>query len=762
MGIHAAVRGIGGLASEPLRYSFAEAAEIEPDRRADIVGGKGAALARMTDLGLPVPPGFTLTTAACREVMQRGWFAELDADLIAGLRDLESTMGRVLGDPSSPLLVSVRSGAPISMPGMMDTVLNAGITEDVAAALSREAGDRRFGWDTYRRFVQSYALVVLGADAEVIRAALERAVGTDEGRSLDADGLATAVRGFRAELDADGYDIPSDPEEQVRAAVRAVFASWDSDRARVYRLVEGIADDLGTAATVQAMTFGNLGARSGTGVAFSRDPSTGAPGLVGDFLVGAQGEDVVAGTHTTQPIAQLRAEWPEVADQLDEAATLLERELADLADIEFTVEDGRFWLLQVRRGKRSPRAALTLAIDMAEDPDFPLTRAEAVDRVAELLDNPPTEPNPDAVPESDDEVLATGLAASPGRAVGAVCTSIDEAVAAGERGIDIVLFRRETSPADIAGMAAARGLVTTLGGIVSHAAVVARGWGVPAVVGVQGIEVDAAGILLGAERIPNGAIVTVDGDDGRILRGAHASERRELAAVRVLRGWQDEIDAHSHSDVDRGDGEVATAETCERVLALKGMGSAEAVADVLGCPTGDVETVIAALVASDEAQELPGGRVRPLPPLVARVDERFAADARRLGSVVEPLLHDFHAVNDAFKVVVTAWQMREVDGETVPNDHADVAYDAGVISRLRDEIHRDICPIVETVAGAEPRFSRYVARLDAALRAVEAGDTQMVAHPLRDSYHTVWFELHEELIRLSGRNRADEAAAGRA
>jgi pyruvate,orthophosphate dikinase len=204
MGIHAAVRGIGGLASEPLRYSFAEAAEIEPDRRADIVGGKGAALARMTDLGLPVPPGFTLTTAACREVMQRGWFAELDADLIAGLRDLESTMGRVLGDPSSPLLVSVRSGAPISMPGMMDTVLNAGITEDVAAALSREAGDRRFGWDTYRRFVQSYALVVLGADAEVIRAALERAVGTDEGRSLDADGLATAVRGFRAELDADG------------------------------------------------------------------------------------------------------------------------------------------------------------------------------------------------------------------------------------------------------------------------------------------------------------------------------------------------------------------------------------------------------------------------------------------------------------------------------------------------------------------------------------------------------------------------------
>jgi pyruvate,orthophosphate dikinase len=750
------------VSTEPLRFSFAEAGDIDADRRPAIVGGKGAALARMTAMGLPVPPGFTLTTGACREVLANGWFDQLDAELIAGVRELEDAIGRRLGDPSAPLLVSVRSGAPISMPGMMDTVLNAGITEAVADALGRAAGDERFGWDTYRRFVQSYVGVVLGADREMLRAALEHAVGSDEGAALGGADLARAVVAFRDDLVAAGYEIPADPENQIRSAAQAVFASWGSDRARVYREVEGISADLGTAATVQAMTFGNLGSRSGTGVAFSRDPSTGAPGLVGDFLVGAQGEDVVAGTHATQPISQLRAEWPEIADELDAAADMLERDLADLADIEFTVEDGTFWLLQVRRGKRSARAALRIAIDMADEADFPLDRAEAVARVVDLLDHPPTEPNPDAVPESADDVLATGLAASPGRAVGVVCTTIDEAVAAGAAGSDIVLFRRETSPADIAGMAAARALVTTLGGIVSHAAVVARGWGVPAVVGVAGVQVEGDGIRVDGIAIPSGTIVTVDGDTGRILRGAHAADRRELDEVRVLRAWRDEIDAHSHTEVASKPGEAASPEACERVLALKGMGSAEAVADVLGCPTEDVEAVIAGLVAAADAQELPAGRVRLLPAAIARVDERFAADAVRIGPTIEPLLDDFHTVNDRFKEVVTAWQMKERGGDMVPNEHDDPAYDEAVIARLRTEIHAAIEPIIAAVVDAEPRFERYVDRLAVALDAVEGGDAQMVAHPLRDSYHTVWFELHEELIRLSGRNRADEAAAGRA
>ena len=750
------------MTAAELRYSFVAAADLDADLRPEVVGGKGAALARMTAMGLPVPPGFTLTTDACRRVLAEGWFDELEGELVAGLRDLEATIGRRLGDTQAPLLVSVRSGAPISMPGMMDTVLNAGITEEIAVALGEATGEPRFGWDTFRRFVQSYATVVLGADDERVREALRSALGEDEGQSLEAPALRAAVLRFRDDVAAAGFEIPVEPEHQIRDATRAVFASWDSERAQIYREVEKIDAHLGTAATVQAMTFGNLGERSGTGVAFSRDPSTGARELVGDFLVGAQGEDVVAGTHTTKPISELRAEWPSIADELDAASALLERDLADLADIEFTVEDGVFWLLQVRRGKRSPKAALRLAIDMAEDPDFPLDRADAVARVGDLLDDPPTEPNPDSVPEAESDVLAAGLAASPGRAVGAVVTTIDEAVAAGEQGDDIILFRRETSPADIAGMAAARGLVTTLGGVVSHAAVVARGWGVPAVVGVGGIEVEADGILVDGTRISAGTLVTVDGDAGRVLLGAHPGERRQLDEVRVLRQWRDDLEPEPAAGPPVEGGESATSETCERVLALKGMGSAEAVAEILGCPVDAVESVIGGLVAAEDAQELPGGRVRLMPPAIARVDERFAVDAVRLRPVIEPLLDDFHAVNDLFKLVVTSWQMREIDGETVPNDHGDADYDALVIRRIREEIHAGIVPVLAAVAHAEARFGRYRQRLEAALDAIESGDAQMVAHPLRESYHTVWFELHEELIRLSGRNRADEAAAGRA
>ena len=745
---------------QQLRYSFADAATIDDQHRAEVVGGKGAALARMTAMGLPVPPGFTLTTDACRQVMHSGWFTALDDELLAGIAALEAQMQRRLGDPDSPLLVSVRSGAPISMPGMMDTVLNAGMTEDVARALCAASGDERFGWDTYRRFVQSYATVVAGADDESARALLHTHLGDDEGASLDGAALAAAAQAFRVALADAGYPIPTDPRTQIQAAVAAVFASWGSDRARVYREIESISADLGTAATIQAMTFGNLGSRSGTGVAFSRDPSTGEARIVGDFLVGAQGEDVVAGTHATQPISELRAVWPEIADELDAASALLERDLTDLADIEFTVEDGTFWLLQVRRGKRSPRAALRIAIDMAEASEFPLSRAEALGRVSEILLDPPTAA---ADPAADDgEVLASGLAASPGRAVGAVCTDIDAAIAAGARGDDIILFRRETAPADIAGMAAARGLVTTLGGLVSHAAVVARGWGVPAVVGVDGIEIEAEGIRVDDSWIAAGTVVTVDGDLGIVMTGAHPGAYAELSEVRVLRAWQEEA---ANAGPVGGAGnreEPVSAQECERLLALKGMGSADVVAAILGCTSDAVQPLIDALVAAEEAQELPGGRVRLLPVAIARVDALYQSDAARLTPVIEPLLHDFHAANDRFKEIVTSWQLREVGGETVPNDHEDAVYDTAVIDALAAEIHTVIVPIVEVVAEAEPRMQRYLVRFVDALDALRAGDGQMMAHPLKDSYHTVWFELHEELIRLSGRNRADESAAGRA
>lgn len=746
-----------------LFYSFADADGLDDDARTALLGGKGAALARMTAMGLPVPPGFTLTTTACNRVSADGWFVALDTALATGLAGLEEAVGRRLGTGPMPLLVSVRSGAPVSMPGMMDTVLNAGMTDEVAEALGVATGDAWFGWDTCRRFVQSYASVVLGASEELVRSISEACLGPEEGRGLTPAALAAATAEMRARLAAEGHEIPTDPVAQIKAAVAAVFDSWGSERARVYREVEGISESLGTAATVQAMTFGNLGDRSGTGVAFTRDPATGAPGIVGDFLVGAQGEDVVAGTHTTRPVAELRAVWPDVADQLDAAAARLEQDLVDLADIEFTVEDGALWMLQVRRGKRSPRASLRIAIDLAEDPGFPLGRAEALERVEDILDDPPTESNPVAFGGREPDVLASGIAASPGRVVGKLCTDIDDAIARGARGERIILVRRETSPADIAGMAEAAGLVTTLGGLVSHAAVVARSWGLPAVVGVGGLAVEADGIRVGERRFPAGETLTVDGDRGHLLLGDHRSEELEVEEVRILRRWRDELAASAAvSPGATPSPGFVTIEACERVLALKGMGSAASIAEVLGCGADEVQPLIAELVASESAQELPGDRVRLLSTAIARVDERFAAEAVRMGPTIDSLMDGFHAVNDRFKEVVTAWQMRDVDGKTVPNGHDDAEYDAFVISGLRRDVHATIVPIIEQIAAAESRFERYVDRLDAALEAIDDGDVQMVAHPLRDSYHSVWFELHEELIRLTGRNRADEAAAGRA
>jgi pyruvate,orthophosphate dikinase len=736
-------------------YSFADGASLPDADRVAEMGGKGAALARMTALGLPVPPGFTLTTGACHRVLADGWSDDLDAVLAEGVAALEATLDRRLGDGDRPLLVSVRSGAPISMPGMMDTVLNAGMTDAVAEALGHGCGDARFGWDTARRFVQSYAAVVLHAPSELLSGLSRRHLGADEGASLDDEGLRAAGVALRSDLETAGYEIPDDPAAQIRAAVEAVFASWNSDRAQVYRDVEGIDASLGTAATVQAMTFGNLGDRSGTGVVFSRDPSTGAPGMIGDFLVGTQGEDVVAGTHQTEPISAMAQRWPSLSTELEEMVDALETDLTDLADIEFTVEEGTLWLLQVRRGKRSPRAALRIAIDMVEDTNFPLDAETALERIAPQLADPPMVPV--ATDDVAGEELTSGLAGSPGLVAGAICTDVDEAIAAGGRGEAVILVRRETSPADVAGMAAARGIVTAFGGLVSHAAVVARGWGVPAVVGASDLDVRTDGVSVNGRFLANGTVITVNGDDGAILLGAHVPAMEEVPELAVVRGW-----AESTAPAPSAPTEQIDEREVERVLGLKGMGDAATVANILDVESDAVAALLAALVESGDAQELPQGRVRLLPDAVARVTAMYAADAARLSAQIEPVMDRFHVVNDAFKQVVTDWQMRTVDGAQTPNDHTDVAHDAGITARLRTEIHAGIEPIIAEVSAADPRLGRYTARLVAALEAVEAGEADMFAHPLKDSYHTVWFELHEELIRLSGRNRADEAAAGRA
>ncbi|MFK8024449.1 MAG: pyruvate, phosphate dikinase [Ilumatobacter sp.] len=743
-----------------LGMSFLSAGGLDATARAGVLGGKGAALAQMVSLGLPVPPGFTLTTTACHAFADNGWSADLDLAVVEGLRELEASTGRRFGDPATPLLVSVRSGAPVSMPGMMDTVLNAGMTIAAASGLCAATGDARFGWDTLRRFLQSYALVVLEAPADRVRSLSEEHLGSDDGQHLDPAQLAAAVQLLDAGLAAAGYAVPDDPQEQVREAAQAVFRSWNSERAKVYRNVEGIDDELGTAATIQAMVFGNLGDRSGTGVAFSRDPSSGEPHLMGDFLQQAQGEDVVAGTHQTLPIAALADLWPDVATELDRTATLLEHELADLVDIEFTVEDGSFWLLQVRRGKRSPRAALRMAIDMADDPDFPLTRTEALERVVDVLADPPMlSSGPSG--SSDVEVLATGLAASPGRGVGVMYTDVDDAVEADARGEAVILIRRETSPADIAGMAVARGIVTTLGGVVSHAAVVARGWGVPAVVGASGLEVLTDGIRIGERFVASGSELTVDGDTGEVIVGAHHADEVEVPEVAVLRAWARDVEVTA-SVTDSRHAEEVTADTVGRALALKGMADADAIAIILGGTVEQVEPVLAALVGAGKASEMPRGRVRATPELKAEIDESYAADAAIVRHDIDAQMEEFHTLDASFKALVTDWQMRTVDGEQIPNDHTDADYDGAIIGRLRADVHPTIGSIVGRVAEAVPRLARYVDRFGAALAAVEGGAVDMVAHPMKDSYHTVWFELHEELIRLSGRTRSDEAAAGRA
>lgn len=744
--------------AEQFGMSFAQGAALAEDTRAAVLGGKGAGLARMVSLGLPVPPGFTFTTEACRAYLATGWSDAMEEALTSCLADLEATTGKRLGDPDNPLLVSVRSGAPISMPGMMDTVLNAGMTFGTAEGLGKATGDTRFGWDTLRRFVQSYVSVVLGAPSDLVREVSEEHLGKDDGASLDAATLETATGALREDFASRGYTVPTDPLEQVRKAVGAVFSSWTCERAQTYRRLENIADDLFTAATVQMMAFGNLGERSGTGVAFSRCPSDGAPGLMGDFLQGAQGEDVVAGTHQTLPISRLAELWPDVTAELEETARLLERDLCDLADIEFTVESGKFWLLQYRKGKRSPRAALRLAIDMAEDPDFPLSREEALERVATILENPPMlAANTDAPTGSkDDHLIAKGLAASPGQAVGALVTSVDEAVAAEGKGEAVILVRRETSPADIGGMAASVGILTTRGGHVSHAAVVARGWGLPAVVGADTIEVKPDGIVIGEQLIPSGTIITVDGSSGEVFLGAHHREEIEAPEVATLKAWRRE-GTDTADDTSQSDGyvEEATEDSVSRVLALKGMGDSAAIAAVLGAPQAEVDKVVGRLVAKDAIIAMPRDRYRPAPETSEKIDTWYRDMAETIKDQIEPQMETFHEVNDTFKGIVTDWQMREVDGAQVINDHTDAEYDASVTGRIATEVHTVITPILAEVSKAHDRLMRYQTRFEQALAKIDEGDKDMVAHPMKDSYHTVWFELHEELIRLSGRVRTE-------
>ena len=502
-------------------YDFEHRHRKPPMQMKALLGGKGANLAEMTSvLGLPVPHGFTITTDACRAYMTGGWPEGLSDEVGSHLLRLERSMGKRLGDPSDPLLVSVRSGAQFSMPGMMDTVLNLGLNDESVKGLAAQTDDERFAYDSYRRFVAMYGRIVLGIDSAAFDEPFERTkkrVGVSGDAEVPPSALADLVGEYKAIVrDETGSPFPDDPEEQLRGAIEAVFASWNGPRAVAYRVRERIPHDLGTAVNVQAMVFGNRDDNSGTGVGFTRDPATGAQGAYGDFLVNAQGEDVVAGIRNTLPLAALKDRFPRIYRELMDIFARLERHYQDMCDTEFTIEQGKLWMLQTRVGKRTGVAALRMAVDMTRQRGWRLTPEEAIGRItADHLDQV-LHPQ---FAGSNLNVIAKGLAASPGAAVGKAYFSADDAAEAAGRGERVILVRTETSPEDVHGMIVSEGILTSRGGLVSHAAVVARGWGKPAVVGAETVRIAGRSFVAGKTTVQEGDIISIDGTTGQVVLG---------------------------------------------------------------------------------------------------------------------------------------------------------------------------------------------------------------------------------------------------
>jgi pyruvate,orthophosphate dikinase len=524
----------------------------------NLLGGKGANLAEMAKLGLPVPPGFTITTEVCTAFYANGrkYPPELEAHVREAMAALEAKAGKRFGDPADPLLVSVRSGARASMPGMMDTVLNLGLNDATAEGLATLSGDARFAYDSYRRFIQMYSDVVLGVGHEHFEEILETTKEDNDYKfdtELTAQDWKGVVAAYKAAVEKTlGRPFPTDPYQQLWGAISAVFESWQSERAKVYRRAHDIPESWGTAVNVQAMVFGNMGETSATGVAFTRNPSTGEKRYYGEYLINAQGEDVVAGIRTPKPITkQTREEMKEAGLSLEEALPDVYRDLAgvfekleahyrDMQDIEFTVERGTLYILQTRSGKRTAKAALKIAVDLAQE--GVISRHEAVMRVdaaqMEQLLHFVIDPN------FERDVICTGLPASPGAAVGRVTFDVDEAERLGKAGVSVILVRNETTPKDINGMRAAKGLLTARGGQTSHAAVVARMWGLPCVCGASAIRIDekAKAFSANGRTIREGDVISIDGAAGEVIAGEAQLVQPELAGdYETLMGWADAV-----------------------------------------------------------------------------------------------------------------------------------------------------------------------------------------------------------------------------
>ena len=529
-------------------YFFGDGRTEGQEGNRNLVGGKGANLAEMVALGIPVPPGFTITTEACTAFYANNeqWAEGLEEQVMENLAKLEQAMGAKFGDAENPLLVSVRSGARVSMPGMMDTVLNLGLNDVTVEALAKKSGNPRFAWDSYRRFIHMYGDVVMGVPHELFEETIAKKraeEGVEQDNELSVEALKALVQEYKAIVkNAAGTLFPDDPIEQLRGAINAVFRSWNGARAIRYRQINNIPHDWGTAVNVQAMVFGNMGETSGTGVAFTRDPSTGENVFYGEYLMNAQGEDVVAGIRTPLPIAELKKGMPEVYAELEKIYKLLENHYKDMQDIEFTIQEGKLYLLQTRTGKRTATAAVRIAVEMVEE--GLIDKRTAVMRVEpEQLDQLL---HPMIDPKAKYEAIAKGLPASPGAAAGRIVFTAEEAEEWKERGEKVILVRNETSPEDIGGMHVAEGILTARGGMTSHAAVVARGMGKCCVAGCSAalIDEEKKTLTFGATVLKEGDWVTLNGSTGEVIVGQVPMVEAQVSGnLGTLLGWADEIRA---------------------------------------------------------------------------------------------------------------------------------------------------------------------------------------------------------------------------
>ena len=656
---------------QPLVYFFGQGRADGTATMKDTLGGKGAGLAEMTNIGIPVPPGFTIPSTVCGTYLATTQFPpQLKAQVEAALQRIEAATGKQFGATDNPLLVSVRSGAALSMPGMMETILNLGLNDTTVAGLERLAGNARFAWDSYRRVVQMYGCVVFDVPKDRFEKRLEAAkhqAGVTRDIDLPVEAFRALVADFKAAITTEtGKPFPDNPIDQLWGAIAAVFESWNTRRAIDYRKLHDIPDTMGTAVTIVAMVFGNMGDDSGTGVVFTRNPSTGENRLYGEYLLNAQGDDVVSGNRNPLPILDLKTAMPQVYGELDRVARTLERHFRDVQDLEFTIERGHLYMLQTRRGQRTGHAAVRIAVEMVDEGT--ITQEEAVARI------PPNDLNqllhPTIDPTEALELLATGLPASPGAASGTVVFNADRAEELGKKGTAVILVRRETSPEDFHGMVAARAIVTARGGMTSHAAVVARGMGKPCVAGAQDIEVDeAAGLFrAGGRAVAEGEWISLDGGTGKIFGGQARLIEPELSDhYNRLMAWADtmrhlrvrvnaDTPADSHRGRDFGAEGIGLCRTehmffegdrlgamREMILAEDETGRKKALARLLPMQRGDFEGIFRAMEGFPVTIRLLDP---PLHEFLPKEPEEIAELARHMGKTVKDVMRIVQSLSE--------------------------------------------------------------------------------------------------------------------